>query len=214
MTKAKSNGHGLRLDPKNARKHSERNQKLVKQSLEKVGAFRSVGADGNGIIRVGNQTYQSAQELGYKIKVVKGKPNELIVVQRDDLKGKDAIRAAVLDNASADSSAYDYDADILAAIAEQDADVAALIKDDPKLAELLASDRVVTDPMAEWQGMPEFHQEDKTAFKSIIVHFDSHDNVKNFAELVAQTITDKTKFIWYPKKERADLLSVVSSEQS
>ena len=70
----------LRLDPRNARKHSERNQKLVKQSLETVGAFRSVGADANGIIRVGNQTFQAAQDLGYKVKIVKGKPNELIVV--------------------------------------------------------------------------------------------------------------------------------------
>ena len=134
------NGHNLKVDPRNARKHSDRNQKLVKQSLGEVGAFRSVGADANGIIRVGNQTYQAAQDLGYKIKVVKGKPNELIVVQRDDLKGKQAIRAAVLDNMSADSSAYDYDADILAAIAKDDDLVAALIKEDAQLAELMRGD--------------------------------------------------------------------------
>jgi site-specific DNA-methyltransferase (adenine-specific) len=105
--------------------------------LQEVGAFRSIGADGDGVIRVGNETYRAALDLGYKVKIVKGKPDELVVVQRDDLHGKQAIRAAVLDNLAADSSAREYDADILAAIARDDDVVAQLVNDDSQIAALV-----------------------------------------------------------------------------
>jgi len=62
--------------------------------------------------------------------------------------------------------------------------------------------------------MPEFEQEDLSAWKSITIHFDSMDNLQNFAELVGQTLTEKTKSIWYPKKEREDLLSLVAHAES
>lgn len=57
----------------------------------------------------------------------------------------------------------------------------------------------------EWEGMPEFEQEDKTAYQTLLVHFDNQVDVQAFANLVRQKITEKTKFIWYPEKERMDL---------
>lgn len=57
------------------------------------------------------------------------------------------------------------------------------------------------DPMAEWQGMPEFNQEDINAFRSIIVHFDTQEALEEFSGLVKQKFTNKTKWIWYPKKQ-------------
>lgn len=125
----------LQLDPKNARRHSETNKRRIKQSLDAVGAGRSVLADADGIIRAGNGVFA---EWGDKpVKIVPSDGTELVVVQRTDLRGKDAVRAAVLDNIAADSSAYDYDAKILAEIARDDALIAALAKEDAKLAELL-----------------------------------------------------------------------------
>ena len=49
-----------------------------------------------------------------------------------------------------------------------------------------------------WQGMPEFHQEDKTPHRTLYVHFKNDKDVERFAMLVKQTITDKTKFLWFP----------------
>jgi ParB/Sulfiredoxin domain len=54
---------------------------------------------------------------------------------------------------------------------------------------------------ATWAGMPEFTQQDKTAFRSIVVHFNDQAAVDKFAGLVEQTITDKTRFLWYPPAE-------------
>ena len=55
------------------------------------------------------------------------------------------------------------------------------------------------DPIREWteEGMPEYTQNNALG-RSLIVHFKSEENIQAFAELVGQTITDKTKFIWFP----------------
>ena len=53
----------------------------------------------------------------------------------------------------------------------------------------------------EWQGMPEFTQNDKTGARHIIVHFANDEDVVKFSELIGQTVTDKTKMLWYPKAE-------------
>ena len=58
------------------------------------------------------------------------------------------------------------------------------------------------DADQEWIGMPEFHQEDKEATRVIKVNFYSEDDVQDFAHLVQQQITPKTKYIWFPEKVR------------
>jgi hypothetical protein len=53
-----------------------------------------------------------------------------------------------------------------------------------------------------WQGMPEFIEDDQTAFKTIHVHFENQEHVDKFAELVGQRITPKTRFIYFPKQKK------------
>jgi hypothetical protein len=64
------------------------------------------------------------------------------------------------------------------------------------------------NPYDHWDGMPEFEQEDKTALKSIQVHFASEDDLEQFAKAIAQTITMQTRSIWYPPKAKEDLTKV------
>lgn len=196
MAKPKHNGH-LQLDPKNARRHSPRNQALIRQSLETVGAGRSILADANGIVRAGNGVFEQWGDRPVKIVETDGK--QLVVVKRTDLRGKAAVRAAMLDNLAADSSYADYDAEILAEIARDDELIKQLAEEDYRLRLLLNGPDNPTDPNKEWQGMPEFDQKDLSAFKSIVVHFDSPLSMQKFAKLIGQPITEKTRFVWYPK---------------
>ncbi len=53
----------------------------------------------------------------------------------------------------------------------------------------------------EWQDMPEYICENKNSFKDIIVHFKTEQDLKDFAKLINQRITSKTKYIWFPKAE-------------
>jgi hypothetical protein len=58
----------------------------------------------------------------------------------------------------------------------------------------------------EWQGMPEFIQEDLSAFKTILVHFKNQEDVNAFSKLVSQQIKSRTKWIWYPRVKQKDLI--------
>lgn len=108
---------GLTPDPKNARRHPDRNKELIRQSLEEVGPFRSIGVDGEGIIRAGNGVYEQAQALGLKVREVEAAPDELIAVVRPDLKGEKAQRAALWDNRAGETS--EWDNEVLKEIAEE-----------------------------------------------------------------------------------------------
>lgn len=60
--------------------------------------------------------------------------------------------------------------------------------------------QTVVDARKEWaSGMPEFVQEDKGPFRSIIIHFFDQEGVDDFAKLIKQNITDRTKMTWYPQ---------------
>lgn len=58
------------------------------------------------------------------------------------------------------------------------------------------------DPKEEWVGMPEFEHEDKTAIKTILIHFNNLNDIPSFSKLVGQTVTEKTKYIYYPKQQK------------
>ena len=69
---------------------------------------------------------------------------------------------------------------------------------------------------AHWPGMPEFTQEDQKPFKTLYVHFRTEDDYKEFAEMIGQILTKKTKSIWHPKNEitKNSLLRWVEDDQS
>jgi hypothetical protein len=56
-----------------------------------------------------------------------------------------------------------------------------------------------TNPNEEWQGMPEFNLRDKTAFRSLVVHFHNQEGLDQFEKATKQNITNKTRMIWYPE---------------
>ena len=51
----------------------------------------------------------------------------------------------------------------------------------------------------EWQGMPEYRQQNLLPVKSVTVNFATIEQMKQFAELIGQPITTDTRFIWFPK---------------
>ena len=47
--------------------------------------------------------------------------------------------------------------------------------------------------------MPEFVQEKKEPYSKIIVRFENEKDLKEFADIIGQKLTNKTKSIWHPK---------------
>lgn len=69
---------------------------------------------------------------------------------------------------------------------------------EPEQASLLD---VAPDWKATWGGMPQFNQKDLESWQSISVHFKGRLERMEFAKLIGQTITDRTRSLWYPKAE-------------
>lgn len=67
---------------------------------------------------------------------------------------------------------------------------------------------VVDDTEAEWQGMPEFESADGVSWRKLIVHFECQEHFDEFCALINQEVSEKTKSIWHPFKERRDLKSL------
>ncbi len=65
-----------------------------------------------------------------------------------------------------------------------------------------------------WQGMPEFKMNNLTAYKQLIVNFKTKEDMKRFGDLIKQRITETTKYIWFPKKDKEILLDYICTDES
>lgn len=75
----------LKLDPDNANLGTDEGRALVRESLLRCGAGRSILADKNGVLMAGNKTYEQALELGLEIEEIETTGDKLIVIIRKDL---------------------------------------------------------------------------------------------------------------------------------
>jgi hypothetical protein len=69
-------------------------------------------------------------------------------------------------------------------------------------------DDLIDSAENEWRGMPEFHQPDNTAFRQIIVSFDNQEGVDAFAAAIGQSLTPKTKSVWYPPRDKNNVVDL------
>jgi ParB-like chromosome segregation protein Spo0J len=100
MQKKKVELKDINLDPRNTRKHDEKNIKVIKESLEKFGQYRPFVIQKEGmIIRVGNGMYQAMQELGIK------EADAVIIDLNDD----EATALSIIDNRSSELATWDND---------------------------------------------------------------------------------------------------------
>ena len=74
--------------------------------------------------------------------------------------------------------------------------------------ELDMDDEPIDDDL--WVGMPEYESEDVSEIQSVKVNFLTQADIDDFAELVNQRITEKTRYIWFPRVEKDPYGKVVT----
>ena len=99
----------IKFDERNYRKHSDQNKKIIKKSLQELGAGRSVVIDADDTLVAGNGVYEQAQKLKMPVRVVETDGSELVVVKRTDIHTTDEKRKklALADNVASDLSEFD-----------------------------------------------------------------------------------------------------------
>ncbi len=198
-------------DANNANLGTQRGLGMLESSLRKHGAGRSILLDRKGRVIAGNKTVEQAGQLGLdELIIVKTDGTQLVAVQREDLDLADDSTGA-RDLAYADNRVGELDLawnpeTILADL--DSVDLSGLFRED-ELERILGT--VVDDPNGEWVGMPEFEQEDKTAFRSIHVHFRGQEDIDRFSELIGQEIKG-SRSLWFPEAEKIDMEDVYINE--
>lgn len=197
----------LKTNPSNPRHITKERFEKLKKSLEgfnKMLVKRPIAYDEDGIIWGGNMRY-----LGLSALVDEGKmqflPEYFTSLEGWTLEEKKEF--AIKDNNPVGLSG-DWDWDIMAN------EWSDMPLDDWGINTGEYGEDFNYDEM--WKGMPDFNGiKEGNAFRSIIVHFDNQEGVDKFAKIMGETITEKTKYIWYPRKERRDLKSLeVRSNES
>lgn len=93
----------LRQDNLNFNKGTYEGEVLIKKSLERFKAGRSVLIDKNNNIIAGNKTVQAAATMGMKVRVIETTGDELVAVKRTDIDidSKEGRELALADNRTA-----------------------------------------------------------------------------------------------------------------
>jgi ParB-like chromosome segregation protein Spo0J len=132
-------------DKQNARKHTPRNIKTIKDGIEGFGMGRSILIDEEDGIVAGNATVEAAKAAGItKIRVVETDGTELVAVRRSNLTPEQKRLMALYDNRTAELASWD--AAQIAASLEAGLDLSGLF-DGKEQAEILskAGDELVPD---------------------------------------------------------------------
>lgn len=203
-------------DHANANKGTERGRYALEASLRQYGAGRSILLDKNGRIIAGNKTAEVAADVGLDdVLIVQTDGTKIVAVQRTDLDidSPEGRGLAYADNRVGELS-LSWDAEQVLADLNAGMDLSGLFFDF-EIDKILGREGEPLDPNAEWQGMPEFHQEDVFgAVATVKVHFASEQALTEFSKLVGQTVNKESKFIWYPKQERMDLTKYRVQDES
>lgn len=201
-------------DARNANKGTMRGRGMLEHSLRQYGAGRSVLIDREGRVIAGNKTLEVAGEIGLEdVVVVQTDGTKIVAVQRMDLdlaKDPRARELAFADNRVGEVD-LDWDADELLASIGEGLSLEGLFFD-WELEQL--KDDTKGSPEDEWNGMPEFDQKDLKPVKTIYVHFSDLKDIQTFSELLNQPMTEKTKFVWFPVREKENLKDYVMHDES
>ena len=184
----------LKAYERNARTHSEAQIAQIAASIKEWGWTMPVLATKAGRIIAGHGRVEAAKLLGL----------ETVPVMIAEGWTAEQVRAyTIADNKLALNAGWDFEALSveLSALGELGMDTLLTGFAPHELAGLLDHQAGPTDPEKEWDDMPEFSQEDQTAFRRLIINFANEAAVNDFARLIDQHITDKTRSIWHPAAE-------------
>ena len=198
MAKKKSDASTIAIlkpDKRNARKHNPRNIGLIADSMQEVGAARSIVIDEDDNILAGNGAVEAAAQAGItKLHVVDADGETIVAVRRKGLTKEQKIRLSLADNRATDLGGWDLE--VLEELADEDMLEGMFYQSE--IDAILSQESTLNSAEEEWKGMPEYEHQDKTAYRTIPVHFACENDVIDFAERIGQKITENTRFVWFP----------------
>lgn len=185
----------------NSRTHSEFQIKQIIESIQEFGFTNPILLDGENGVIAGHGRLQAAKELEIE---------QVPTIELSHLTPEQKSAYVIADNKLALNAGWDRDLLVFEMQKLQDAayDLGLTGFNDAEISQLFIDDDHPVDHNEEWKGMPEYNNTDQTPYRTILVHFESEVFVKEFERVMKQSLTEKTKFIWFPEKQRLDMSSI------
>ena len=177
----------------NSRVHSTDQIDKIAKSITEFGFLNPVIVDGENGIIAGHGRVLAANKLKLK---------KLPTVKAEHLTEAQKKAYILADNRLALDASWDFN--LLRSEFEElqlhEFDLSLTGFDRIELESLkLDIDNGKTDAWAEWEGMPEYDDE-PTVHRRLWVHFHTEKDLRDFErQLIGQTITEKTKTVYFPK---------------
>jgi hypothetical protein len=177
---------------RNPRTHSPAQIEQLRASIREFGFTNPVLIDHNGLVIAGHGRIEAAKLEGL---------TDIPAIELRGLTTEQKRALVIADNQLALKAEWNVDLLKLElqALTGEGFDLSVLGFEPFELNELLGDPN---DPNSEWRGMPEFGQEDKRGFRTLLVHFADAAAVEDFKRLIGQKFTDEARYIWHPKVER------------
>lgn len=195
---------------KNPRHINTKDFERLKKQIQELGVYKPlicIQENGKYIVLGGNMRFRALKALGIKdveISIVEAKTEAMM------------IKYALSDNDRAGSYIEQDLAELVYPYIEEinleDFKVE-LVEPWIDLAMVIERFGSDIDPISEWTGMPEFKGVQK-GIKTIFVHFEKESDIRKFEKIIEQKIGEKTKYIWFPKKENESTKSMVFDNES
>lgn len=181
---------------RNAMEHSETQVNQIVASIEEFGWTNPILIDESGEIIAGHGRVLAAEQMGYD-------PVPTITLAGLTAEQKRAYRLA--DNQLSRNAGWDEKLLIseISDLQELDFDIGLIGFSDLEINSLFNTEP--DNPADHWTGMPDFNQEDQNGFHRMVIHFETAQDLQDFARLVGQKITDKTKYMWFPEHHRDEV---------
>lgn len=194
----------LLANPRNFRIHPKHQQDALAGVLSEVGLVQNIivnrtsGLVVDGHLRVSLALREGQPTVPVTYVELDESEENLILSTLDPLSALAGTDAAKLD-------------ELLREVTTGDAAVQAMLDGLAQRAGIVPGEPI--DPNELWKGMPEFEQDDLGSWKSVHVHFANEEDYRAFAQLVEQTLTEQTRSIWYPHKEKFNHLDYQAEDE-
>lgn len=180
----------------NFRRHPNQQREALRGSLSELGWIQSVVVNKTtGNVIDGHARIEEALSIDEESLV----PFVEVEISEDEEKLALATFDPISAMATTDKEVLDI---LLHEVSTGDAALQQLMSDLAAKEGLIPLD----SPEDVWRGMPEYEQPDISGIV-ISVHFETREDVEDFARRINQTITDKTRSIWHPYKAPENLKS-------
>jgi ParB family chromosome partitioning protein len=186
---------------RNARSHPAHQIDQLVASIKEFGFTSPVLIDEAGEIIAGHGRVLAAQQI---------KLEQLPTITLSGLTDVQKRAYMLADNRIALNSGWDAEllAQELQALADQKFDLTQIGFGKLEVEHLLTAfaEPPGAEDAAPWDGMPSYEPQVR-AFRSVTVHLQDADAVRDFERRMEQQLTDKTKYIYHPFKPREDRLA-------